>query len=41
MNAMKIRHKDADIFNDLTLKATMDMKRAISGKTNIRRSPIR
>ena len=41
MNATKIRNKDADIFNALALTATMDMKRTISGKINIRRSPVR
>ena len=41
MNATKTRHKDADIFNDLILKTGIHMKRTISGKINIRRSPIK
>ena len=40
MNTTKTRNKDADIFNDLVLKAAIHMKSTISGKIN-RRSPIR
>ena len=41
MNVTKTKNKDADIFNDLILMAAMHMNRTISGKINIRRSPIR
>ena len=41
MNAAKTRNKDADIFNGLVLMAAMHMKKTISGKINIKRSPIR